>query len=215
MTAVLSQEGATMAQPREAPKSVDTVRALCHDLRQPLAAILLLAGSESGDVHRRLEGILDQAQWLSELVECVIGGAADDEPESFDVVDLASRCVLLARPTASCQIEFSSQGRVMATAAPLALSRAICCTLDNAVRAAGPGGSVKVEVSADAHESIIRIIDNGPGLGNVPIQNSLGLTITRALVCAFGGEFHLLPGAGCGMVAQINVPTQTCTAVAS
>lgn len=215
MTAVLSQEGATMAPPRETPKSVDTVRALCHDLRQPLAAILLLAGSESGDVQRRLGGILDQAQWLSELVEGVIGGAADDAPESFDVVDLALRCVLLARPTASCQIEFSGPVSVMATAAPVALSRAIGCILDNAVRAAGPGGSVKVEVTADAKESIIRISDNGPGLGKVPIQNSLGLTITRALVCAFGGEFQLQPGTGCGMVAQIIVPTHTYTAVAS
>jgi signal transduction histidine kinase len=103
----------------------------------------------------------------------------------------------------------------MAVAAPVALSRAICCTLDNAVRAAGPGGSVRVEVAADAHESIIRVIDNGPGLGKVPIQNSLGLTITRALVCAFGGEFQLKPGAGTGMVAQIILPRQTYTAVAS
>ena len=29
---------------------IDTVRALLHDLRQPLAAILLLAGTEGGDV---------------------------------------------------------------------------------------------------------------------------------------------------------------------
>jgi len=43
-----------------------------------------------------LDGILDQAQWLAEMVEGVIGDAADDVPRRVDVVDLASRCVLRA-----------------------------------------------------------------------------------------------------------------------
>jgi len=33
-------------------RDIDTIRALCHDLRQPLAAILLLSGSGEGDVGR-------------------------------------------------------------------------------------------------------------------------------------------------------------------
>ena len=63
----------TAAQPSGAPNSLDTVRALCHDLRQPLATIRLLAGAEGGDVRHRLDGILDQVQWLSDMVEGVIG----------------------------------------------------------------------------------------------------------------------------------------------
>src|SRR5665647_3698027 len=86
------------------PKSLDTVRGLCHDLRQPLAAILLLAGSEGGDVRRRMDGILDQAQWLSDMVEAVIGDAADDLATKVDVAELASRCVLLPQPTAACPV---------------------------------------------------------------------------------------------------------------
>ena len=50
---------------------IDTVRALLHDLRQPLAAILLLAGTEGGDVGRKMDGIAGQARWLAELVETV------------------------------------------------------------------------------------------------------------------------------------------------
>jgi hypothetical protein len=80
----------------EAFNHLDTVRALCHDLRQPVAAILLLAAAESCDTRRLMDGILDQAQWLAEMVEGVIGDAADDVPRRVDVVDLASRCVLRA-----------------------------------------------------------------------------------------------------------------------
>ena len=60
---------------RQASNHLDTVRALCHDLRQPVTAILLLAGADSCDTRRRMDGILDQAQWLAEMVEGVIGDA--------------------------------------------------------------------------------------------------------------------------------------------
>ena len=220
MTAVLLEEVARIApsgwiERRAAPKCVDTVRALCHDLRQPLAAILLLAGAEGGDVRRRLDGILDQAQWLADMVEGVIGGAADDLPVSVDVADLASGCVLRAQHTAECEIGLISTDHAIALAAPVALSRAVCCVLDNAVRAAGPCGHVTVEVTRTAREIIIRVIDDGPGLGSVPTQNSLGLTITRALVASCGGGFELNPGTSGGAVARIVLPRVSSRALAS
>jgi signal transduction histidine kinase len=205
----------TAAQPSGALNSLDTVRALCHDLRQPLAAIRLLAGAQGGDVQRRLDGILEQAQWLSDMVEGVIGGAADDRPIRVDVADLTFRCVLRARPTATCQIEFLGTGRALTVAAPVALGRAVSCVLDNAVRAAGAVGRVTVEVSGTESEITIRVTDDGPGLGQVPTNNSLGLTITRALVSACGGAFELKPGAAGGVVAQILLPAMSPRAIAS
>lgn len=198
---------------RVGPSHLDTVRALCHDLRQPLAAILLLAGADSSDLIRRMAGILDQAQWLADMVEGVIGGAADDKHGSVDVVALASRCVLRAQHTADCRIDFSWTERAMVVAAPVALSRAIGCVLDNAVRAAGPGGHVTVDVTGTEHQIVIRVGDDGPGLGHVPTDHSLGLAITRALVCACGGGFELKPGTAGGMVALIVLPAPTFTPV--
>jgi signal transduction histidine kinase len=186
--------------------TLDTVRALCHDLRQPLAAIRLLAGAESGDVQGRFDGILEQAEWLSDMVEDVIGGAADDRPTDVDVADLTFRCVLRARPTAPCQIGFFGTDQTMVVGAPVALSRAVSCLLDNAVRAAGEVGRVIVVVSGTDSFVTIRVIDDGPGLGHVPTNNSLGLTIARALVSACGGAFDLKPGITGGAVAQIVLP---------
>jgi signal transduction histidine kinase len=214
MTSLLLEDVSTIVQPTS-PPSIDTVRALCHDLRQPLAAILLLAGSESGDVRRRLDGILDQAQWLSDMVEGVIGGAADDPPVGIDVVDLASRVVRRAQRTARCQIGFVGTSRAVSVIAPVALSRAVSCVLDNAVRAASPGGQVTVEVTGTDGEITILVIDDGPGLGHVPTNNSLGLTITRALVSACGGAFELNPGATSGVVARISLPAMSSRAMAS
>ena len=67
MTVVFLDEGIPIVHPAGSPKSLDTVRALCHDLCQTFAAILPLAGPEGGDVRRRLDGILDQAQWLVDI----------------------------------------------------------------------------------------------------------------------------------------------------
>lgn len=214
MSSVLARDVSTTVRPTR-PPSIDTVRALCHDLRQPLAAILLLAGSESGDVRRRMDGILDQAQWLSDMVEGVIGGAADDLPTSVDVAELSYRCVQRAQPTATCRIAFFGCDNASTVATPVALGRAITCVLDNAVRAAGPGGQVTVGVTATDVEITIRVIDDGPGLGKVPRNNSLGLTITRALVSACGGAFELIPGAEGGMVARIALPAMTSREMAS
>lgn len=219
MTSVLWREVPAIGQPTNeqptSPPSVDTVRALCHDLRTPLAAILLLAGSTSGDVQHRMDGILDQAQWLSDMVEGVIGGAADDPPASVDVADLAFRCVLRARHTATCRIGFVGTDQTMSVAAPVALGRALSCVLDNAVRAAGPSGLVAVKVTGTERQVTVRVIDDGPGLGQVPANNSLGLTITRALVSACGGGFELKPGTAGGMVAQIVLPAMSSSAMAS
>jgi PAS domain S-box-containing protein len=206
----LPQRPATpTVSPMNPPKSLDTIRALCHDLRQPLAVILLLAGADGGDVRHRLGGILDQARWLSDMVENVIGGAADDPATSIDVVDLAARCAMRAQPIARCEIECIGIERAMALVAPVALSRAVSCVLDNAVRAAGPGGHVTVEVNGTDSEVTIQVIDDGPGLGKVPTNNSLGLTITRALVCACGGAFDLRPGPARGVIARIVLPAMS------
>jgi signal transduction histidine kinase len=212
--ALLNAETPVLLQ-APAPRSLDTVRALCHDLRQPLAVIRLLAETRGGDVQHRLDGILEEARWLSDVVEAVIGGAADDSPGTLDVVELVAHCVHRAQPTAGCGIEVSGIDRAMAIASPVALGRAISCVLDNAVRAAGPGGQVIVEVTGADGEITLRVIDDGPGFGQVGTNNSLGLTITRGLIAACGGTFDLSPGRAGGVVARIVLPALSCGAVPS
>jgi signal transduction histidine kinase len=57
----------------------------------------------------------------------------------------------------------------MTLAPPVALGRAVSCVLDNAVRAAGPGGQVTVEVTGTDSEITIKVIDDGPSLRTLDI----------------------------------------------
>jgi K+-sensing histidine kinase KdpD len=182
---------------------IDTIRALCHDLRQPLAAILLLSGSGEGNVDRKMEVITDQARWLSQLVDAVLTDAASDAVTVVDVGAVAALAVLRAQPTATCDITVDTSGEVSARARPVALSRAVGCVLDNAIRAAGPGGHVSVQVAQQVDTVHLTIADDGPGLGKIASRTSLGLTTTRAMVAACDGTFDLRSGDTGGAVADI------------
>ena len=197
---------------------IDTVRALLHDLRQPLAAILLLSGTEGGDVSRKMEGISGQARWLAELVEAVLSDAAADEVTSTDVAELAVSAVERARATSTCEITLEALDEsetAEAWARPVALSRALACILDNAVRAAGDHGHVTVGVRSDVQGVHLTVVDDGPGLGRVASRTSLGLTTTRAMVAACRGSFELVPGEDGGAVADICLMHTGLAAVAS
>src|SRR5690348_8116773 len=103
---------------------IDTVRALLHDLRQPLAAILLLAGTEGGDSSRKMDVIAGQARWLAELVEVSLSEAATDEVTSTNIAGLAETAVQRAQATAACEITLDTEAAAPAMARPVALSRA-------------------------------------------------------------------------------------------
>lgn len=189
----------------DAGGEIDTVRALLHDLRQPLAAILLLAGTEGGDTERRLDVIYGQARWLADLVESGLSEAAGDDETSTDVGAVVESVVARARTTADATIDVQVVTGSEAWARPVALSRALACVVDNAVRAAGDDGTVTVRVHEN-HEGVhVTVTDDGPGLGHVAARTSLGLTTTRAMIAACNGSFRLHSAPGGGAVAAISL----------
>lgn len=196
-----------------AAEDIDTIRALCHDLRQPLAAIMLLASSPDGDVGRKLAIISDQTQWLRELVEVVLGDAATDQEAWVDVAALAEEAALRGRPTAECDIRLVGASTAGAWARPVALARALGCVLDNAIRAAGPGGHVVIDVRQTRDGVTLAITDDGPGPGKIVSQTSLGLTTTRAMIASCRGSFALRPAPRGGAVAEIRLTAQPAHAV--
>jgi signal transduction histidine kinase len=198
------------------PRTVDPIRALCHDMRQPLAAIVMLAETAGSDPQRRLELIADQAQWLARLVDDVLVDAAGDDTDLVDVWACATLAVEAARPSTGCRLVLDPAGGVTATARPVALTRAISCLVDNAVRAAGDRGTVTVDVLADPDGDVtVSVRDDGPGLGQVVARSSLGLSITRALVASFDGSLDVRPRGGGGVVATIGLRGAPGRAVAS
>ena len=182
----------------------DPVRALYHDLRQPLGAIRVLAEADGVDPERRLALIADEVAWMGRMVEAVLADAADDDLVVVDVVACVRRALASAEPAAACALHLHAplEGAA-ATARPVALTRAIACLVDNAVRAAGPGGRVDVAVTAGDAVVEVAVRDDGPGLGRLAPQTSLGLATTRALVASCTGTFRLGPGPDGGAEAAI------------
>jgi K+-sensing histidine kinase KdpD len=199
-------------QNRELPggnQEIDTIRALFHDLREPLAAIMLLSSSPKGDVDGKLHAISEQAQWLAQLVDSSLDDAANDWLQWVEAREIAEGVAARARSTTTANIGVSAQGDGWVWARPVALSRALGCLVDNALRAAGPSGHVVVTVAGCGTTRYVRVQDDGPGVGRIRHRTSLGLTTVRAMVAACNGAFRLVAGENGGAVAEIALPTSS------
>lgn len=183
---------------------IDTVRALLHDLRGPVAAIRLLSDARSAP-DQQLREIAEQAGWLADLIESTLADGGGDRLDAIDVCQSVAMAVDLWRRAAPCELTAELPAAAWAWARPVAIVRALGCLIDNAVRAADVGGHVVARVEDDTGQSLVRvsIIDDGPGPGRMPPRTSLGLTTTRALVAACNGGFTLRHGPQCGAIAEI------------
>jgi signal transduction histidine kinase len=180
------------------------MRALCHDLIQPLTAIRVLADPRIGHDDSRLAAIRHEVAWLTDLVESVLDGAAEDRYESLDLKDVAAYAVSCGAPSAAVTLEGSSDVRV---AAPrVALVRALRCLLDNAARAAGKDGRVTVCVRAVESRAVVTVADDGPGLGHLAPQHSIGLVTVVRVLRDCGGRLELEDGPLGGAVATVELP---------
>ncbi|HET7798804.1 MAG TPA: sensor histidine kinase [Humibacillus xanthopallidus] len=158
------------------------------------------------EARRRLDEIGREAAWLSELVSMVLGERSARQVTMLDLGDVARSATELVVAGTTCRItvECSSQARVQGCRSELV--RGLVCLLDNAVRAAGPGGHVQVQVGGDATSGWVSVVDDGPGLGGLTAQHSLGLAIVRAILADHGGRLELHDHRGGGARAVMHMP---------
>src|SRR5204862_5044621 len=73
----------------DAEDAVDAARRLleaCHDMRQPIAGVLALAGATLTEpglptaARARLEQIIQQAEWLADMIQSWLHASQPDEP---------------------------------------------------------------------------------------------------------------------------------------
>lgn len=192
------------------------LRGLCHDLRQPLAAIWLLADAAKAGLppgpapderlRVRLSAILDQVRWLADVVDDVLDPAPPGSEVPLDLLEVSAAAVQRARPTSRAQITLSGSPRVLVLADAVALRRALGNLLDNAVRAAGPGGRVRVRVSARGGSARVRVMDSGPGFGLLPRGHGLGLLVVRSFVEASRGRLAIGRATTGGATVTLSLP---------
>jgi len=180
-----------------------------HDIRQPVAVVTALAEAALTEpalpaaAQHRLEQIIEQADWLSRMIRNCLP-AQREKPHKHgkprrglaDMVHIVDEVIEARRLTWTGDITLVALTRpVLCVADPVLLQRALSNVLDNAARAAGPTGTVRVEVKRCDDAVMLAVEDDGPGFGEIPRGAGLGLTAVARYVINLGGKIEYSGGA--------------------
>jgi two-component system osmolarity sensor histidine kinase EnvZ len=206
---------------RYADQRTAMLAGVSHDLRTPLARLKLELAllPEEHDTRPAKADIAEMEQML----DGYLAFARGEEGEQPIEVNLASLAQEASSNAASrSQLEFSAPGQVMLRLRPLAMKRAIGNLANNA---ADYGKKVRVAVTADQGEAVVTVEDDGPGIPSQMYEEAfrpfsrldaarnqnvsgvgLGLTITRDIARAHGGDVQLGKSELGGLKATIRLP---------
>src|SRR4051812_44166057 len=162
------------------------------------------------EVRDYLDRIIDQMQELAAAVTSVLvpSGPSDGSPPAtvdVDVDEVVDSVVDAVRVTWSGSLERRGMRGVRwnTRGDRVALRRCVLDVVDNAVRAAGPDGTVTVSVHPSPEGGRIVVDDDGPGFGRGPHGVGIGLAITRQTLDAMAAGLTVGPGPagnGCRVV---------------
>jgi signal transduction histidine kinase len=172
-----------------------TLRQLCHDLTVPATSIKLLtqvaaAESDPGPAMlARLRQICDEASRIADICGYFLDQPGGDGPADLDL--LAADVADSARWRYAGMIDVVAE-TARVSAHPVVVLRILTNLMDNACRAAGPGGRVRLTVSNDGDRATLVVADSGRGFGqSEPGRASLGLDIVAAMARRCGGTVEM------------------------
>jgi signal transduction histidine kinase len=198
--------------------------AISHDLRTPITRMRLRSEFIEDGTHR--ERMLSDLDQMRSMLESVLSFLHNDSKlESMTLADIASTLQLITDQFADMgrKVVYDGPGHAMATVRPDDLHRAVTNLVENAVRF---GAEVTVRLIPSPEQMTIEIEDDGPGISDarkdVMLQPfvrgddarnmdeasgfGLGLSITRSIVLAHGGELSLHDRQPHGLMVRIRMP---------
>ncbi len=209
------------------------VSALSHDLRTPLASLLVSVDAlEDGlvDGPAQVSSMRRNVVALERLVEDLFllaradSGSLELSSENLDLAELIDEALEAVGPAAldrNVEIQTALTGPVVISGDDTALGRILRNLLDNATRFAE--STVVVELVANTSEAKVRIVDDGPGFEDDFVPRAfdrfsqadaarsshggagLGLAITQTLVQAHGGSVEIVAGNGGTVIVTLPV----------
>jgi signal transduction histidine kinase len=200
------------ASTQDASTDVAVAR-FCHDLRQYVAAGLLISqmpGDEYLDsaLQERLETIRQLFRHTLDLIAAQVGDPPRGSDWHIDLAELVDDCVKVLELTHDVSVKVDRAGAVPAYADPVMIRRAVTNVLDNASRAVGSGGSVSVRVEAGpSGEARVEVEDDGLGFGRIPSVNGHGLSIVDMAMRECRGRMEISSGPGPGTTVRLHVPS--------
>jgi signal transduction histidine kinase len=209
-------------------------RTLAHELRAPLAAMLirldllqesLTRGGGSASATGRHVGVLREeldrlSRSLSGILTQTLPGTA---PETFDLGGSLADLVALLAPQArrqAVELETSLPDEPLPVCGyPDRLRQAFLNVAVNALEAMPRGGRLTVEARPDGTRARVALRDNGPGIPPEAMPHlfdadfstkdggsGIGLHVARALVELHGGEIRVESRPGHGTAVRVVVP---------
>jgi two-component system sensor histidine kinase KdpD len=212
------------------------LRAVSHDLRSPLMAILTSASAlnradfelAESDQRELLQTVLDEAHRLDRLVGNLLdlsrlqAGAAETRAELVAADDLVVEAleslgvdagrVDVVLPDEPLAVRVDSQQ----------VQRALANLLENALKYSSSAERVQVRVASTSTEVLLRVIDRGPGVasadlerifspfqrGSLPLGRGagLGLAIAQGFAEANGGRIWVESHSGQGATFVLALP---------
>jgi two-component system sensor histidine kinase KdpD len=209
------------------------LRAVSHDLRSPLTGITTAIGalrSETlvfSDEDRRvlLDTIAVDAERLGRLVGDLLdlsrleAGGAEPEAEVWAVDDLV-REALHGVPGGD-RVDVAGESPLVSVD-PVQIQRVLANLIENALRFSPAPAKVHVRITATRQEAIVRVVDQGPGLGEGELERvfepfyraggdphsgaGLGLAIARGFAEANGGRVWAESRPGQGATFALALP---------
>jgi K+-sensing histidine kinase KdpD len=185
------------------------VRETFHDMRQPVGNVMALAAAALTEpalpavTRGRLEQIVEQAEWLADMIRSCLAAQPQEEPghsenpghDLADIVQVVGEVIAAECLTWPGDVALTAPaGPVWCMFNPGLLRRAVSNLLDNAVRAAGPAGTVSIQIQQRDDAVMLSVEDDGPGFGEIPSGVGLGLSAVARNVIKHGGRIEC----GCG-----------------
>lgn len=205
----------------------DRAREAVHDLRQPAVCISALVASARASVAPddplswQLDGIDDQVGvLLATMARILDRNEPRTEQQAATSLAHCTREVITAVAVACPDVVIVATPAVghapAVRGAPIEVRRALTNIVDNAARAAGPGGRVEISLRRSGpHGAEVHVVveDSGPGFGKVAPQRMLGLRSATRCLSGVGGSLEvrssLRLGGACVVLTLIRAETRT------
>jgi len=212
------------------------LRAVSHDLRSPLMAILTAAGAlahgelslGADDRHELTETILGEAERLDRLVTNLLdlsrlqAGAAAPERRDWEIEDVVLEALDGLGAGDRVEVVLPDESPLVHVD-PHQVERVVANLVENALRYSPADEPVRVHVREVGGEVLVRVVDHGPGVGAAdagrifePFQRGsrketthgagLGLAIARGFAEANGGRVWVESHAGQGATFTLALP---------
>jgi signal transduction histidine kinase len=167
-------------------------------MRQPVASVLALAAAALAEpglpraVRERLKQIVQQAEWLAEIIQDGLHAAVPAEPGSCaDLARIISEAATAEHVTSSVEINVVWPAEPLHVSVhPVALRRIMANLLSNAARAAGSSGIVTIGIRSQDGQALVVVDDSGPGFGGIREGLGLGLQEVARNVVLYGGSLE-------------------------